>query len=157
MEKKSEIHKPIKRLDALQPLSRDHHHALLLVWKIRKGLKSKTELSRITKYVHWFYDQYLVPHFAFEEMYIYPILGDNALIIKALLEHRQLENRVNDTLNFENNLADFADLLESHIRFEERVLFNAIQNVATTEQLEAIKEALPKHSFIENETDKFWE
>jgi len=30
---------PIKRNEAIAELSRDHHFALLLVWKIREGLK----------------------------------------------------------------------------------------------------------------------
>ena len=30
---------PIKRHDALKHFSRDHHFGLLLVWKIREGVK----------------------------------------------------------------------------------------------------------------------
>ncbi|CDF79955.1 hypothetical protein BN863_22430 [Formosa agariphila KMM 3901] len=31
--------KPLKRHKSLQPLSRDHHHGLLLAWKIRADLR----------------------------------------------------------------------------------------------------------------------
>ena len=34
-------HKPQKRHKALQPLSREHHHGLLLSWKIRSGFNKK--------------------------------------------------------------------------------------------------------------------
>lgn len=39
--------KSIKRTKALQPLSRDHHHGLLLCWKIRQGIKLNVEPERI--------------------------------------------------------------------------------------------------------------
>ena len=39
--------KPIKRHKALQPLSRDHHHGLLLSWKIRAGFSKNIEPNRI--------------------------------------------------------------------------------------------------------------
>jgi len=42
---------PIKRNEALKPISRDHHHALLLGWKIRQGIKNKIPAERIKKYV----------------------------------------------------------------------------------------------------------
>jgi len=38
---------PIKRSIALQPLSREHHHGLLLCWKIRTGLKKGIDIDRI--------------------------------------------------------------------------------------------------------------
>lgn len=34
-----EVKKPIKRNAAIVEFSKDHHFALLLVWKIREGLK----------------------------------------------------------------------------------------------------------------------
>jgi len=40
---------PIKRNEALKPLSRDHHHGLLLCWKIRQGIKLNIEPERIKK------------------------------------------------------------------------------------------------------------
>lgn len=43
--------KPIKRHTALKPLSREHHHGLLLSWKIREGLKRNIEIPRIKKYI----------------------------------------------------------------------------------------------------------
>ena len=35
--------KPLKRHAGLVELSRDHHHGLLLSWKIRQGLKKEIE------------------------------------------------------------------------------------------------------------------
>ena len=47
--------KPLKRHKALQPLSRDHHHGLLLSWKIRSGFKKNIDVERIKVYADWFY------------------------------------------------------------------------------------------------------
>ena len=43
-------HKPQKRHKALQPLSREHHHGLLLSWKIRAGFSKNIEPKRIKVY-----------------------------------------------------------------------------------------------------------
>ena len=47
--------------------------------------------------------------------------------------------------------------LEKHIRFEERVLFNEIEKVATSEQLLQIEMDSSDKSFYENLSDPFWE
>ena len=41
---------PIKRSEFLKPISREHHHGLLLCWKIRAGLKKGIEPERIKLY-----------------------------------------------------------------------------------------------------------
>src|SRR5690606_3210653 len=60
-------HTPIKRHKALQGVSREHHHGLLLCWKIRTGLAKNISPDRIKTYVDWFFDVYLRPHFELEE------------------------------------------------------------------------------------------
>ena len=47
--------------------------------------------------------------------------------------------------------------LEKHIRFEDRVLFEKIQNAASPENMEAIKKLHSSEKFIDNSTDVFWE
>jgi hemerythrin-like domain-containing protein len=47
--------------------------------------------------------------------------------------------------------------LEMHIRFEERVLFNAIQSLASSEQLIQIEIDCVDKCFYENLSDPFWE
>ena len=68
---------PIKRHNALQGVSREHHHGLLLCWKIRTGLSKNIPLERIKVYVDWFYTNYLVPHFELEETYMVKSLLDD--------------------------------------------------------------------------------
>lgn len=157
MNKESVEKKPIKRHKVLQPLSRDHHHTLLLVWKIRKGLSNGIGPQRIKKYVEWFYKTYADAHFELEEKYIYPVLNQNdALVVKALEEHKELKKLFAAQNNLTDNLTALAVLLETHIRFEERILLNVIQEKATDRQLQFIAEHIPELRFEENESDSFW-
>ncbi len=154
MEKK----KPIKRHKALQPLSRQHHFGLLFSWKLRKGFSKNIETERMQEYAKWFYEQEIQPHFYDEEKYLFPILEEgNELIERALKEHRRLKRLFNDIKNPEKSLNCLEEELDAHIRFEERVLFNEIQKVATEAQLDKI-EAI--HNGIEKSPDyhdPFWE
>jgi iron-sulfur cluster repair protein YtfE (RIC family) len=148
---------PIKRNESLQPLSREHHQGLLLCWKIRKGISGDANPVRIKKYIDWFYREHLVPHFELEEKYIFPILGEShQSVALAVAEHRTLEKLVNGSMNSYTELEEFASALESHIRFEERILFNEIQEAATPEQLKFIDTVHHEEAFHDNTEDVFW-
>jgi hypothetical protein len=150
--------KPIKRNEDLKFLSRDHHHALMLCWKIRVGIKKDIVITRIKKYADWFYKIHMLPHFDVEEKFIFTILGsDHEWIKKAIAEHRSITRLFESTLDTQKDLNRIADELESHIRFEERVLFNEIQKQATAEQLESIRINHSDEKFTDNLTDPFWE
>ena len=147
---------PIKRNESLTPLSREHHHGLLLCWKIRTGYRKHIEVSRIQAYADWFYKNHLMAHFEVEEKYVFTVLGnEHELVKRALMEHRKLRKlfeRVNDE---EKNLGLIEEKLDAHIRFEERVLFNEIQDVASPSELEEI---LARHSAqTEIHPDEEWE
>ncbi|RTE52750.1 hemerythrin domain-containing protein [Arenibacter aquaticus] len=149
--------KPIKRHLVLQPLSREHHQGLLLSWKIRTGFTKKIAYSRIKAYTDWFYKTYLIPHFTEEETHIFPILGeDNDLVKKAITQHRRLKRLFNTEKDIEKSLAIIEEELEQHIRFEERILFNEIQKVATEQQLQTIAAHQNEKEYIENSSDMFW-
>lgn len=149
--------KPIKRHLLLQDLSRDHHHGLLLCWKIRTGFKKGIEPKRIMKYVQWFWKDHLKAHFKIEEETVFPILGrEHDLIKKVLSEHRKIKRLMEGIDNIEVRLNSIEEQLEQHIRFEERVLFNEIQKVATDEELRKIKAAYSEEKFIDNLKDPFW-
>lgn len=151
-----EMPKPIKRIEELQPLSREHHYGLLVCWKIRQGIKKEIALERIKKYTNWFWDKHLQYHFEIEEKYIFPIIGnEHNLVVQAVKEHQQLKKFFKDQTDLSNSLSQLEQNLQKHIRFEERVLFNEIQKVATKEELELI--ASVHTSNIENEyQDEFW-
>lgn len=149
---------PSKRHTALKPLSREHHHGLLLCWKIRTGIKKEIETLRIWSYVSWFYDNHLAQHFETEEKYIYPVLGsDNEFIKKAVSEHRKIKHLIQEATKSYKNLNLIAEIIENHIRFEERSLFHKIQAIATEEQLQQINSQHTEVKFIDNLNDPFWE
>lgn len=150
--------KPIKRNESLKQLSRDHHYGLLLCWKIKTGFSKQVSYQRIKIYTDWFYEKHLFPHFETEEKYVFPVLGDkNKLIKKAIKEHRHISNLFHDQSNIESSLKQIQIVLEKHIRFEERILFNEIQNAASNEQLKNIQIFHSDEKFVDNLNDIFWE
>lgn len=148
--------KPLKRHKALQPLSREHHHGLLLSWKIRAGFSKSIEPQRIKKYADWFFKSHLLPHFEVEELHVFSILGPNdELVKKALAEHRLLKRLFEDE-DIIHALSKIEEVLDNHIRFEERVLFPEIQKVATESQLAEIEKIHNETAFLDNLEDEFW-
>ena len=147
---------PIKRHLSLQPLSRDHHDGLLLKWKINKGITKGIEISRIQKYVDWFFKEHLIPHFRIEEDHLFTIDGESNSVKQALLEHNELIRLFNIEKKDEEVLIKIGNLLEDHIRFEERVLFNELQSKATNEELKEIEALHTKGTSCDLVEDKFW-
>lgn len=148
---------PLKRVPELQALSHDHHHGLLLCWKIRTGLAKQVEPQHIKEYVDWFFQKHLLPHFELEEKYIFTILAeDNELTKQAVTEHQRLKYLFGKTSDLETNLKHIEKELNAHIRFEERVLFAEIQKIATKAQLTKIDKIHSKEVFIEKENGDFW-
>lgn len=150
---------PIKRHKALQPLSRDHHHGLLLSWKIRQGFKKGIDTERILSYARWFWHAHLLGHFQLEEKHLFPILGnDNPMVKRALSEHRRLARLFTSTdSDSARSLSLIEEELELHIRFEERQLFNAIQEIATREQW-LVLEQIHSDAYHNDEwKDEFWQ
>ena len=149
--------KPLKRHKALQPLSREHHHGLLLSWKIRSGFNKNIDSKRIKTYTDWFFETHLIPHFEIEEKHIFTILeNDSELIKRALAEHRRLKRLFNETTEVTKSLGKIEEELEQHIRFEERVLFPEIQKIATEEQMQLIEKIHHQEPFKDKLDDEFW-
>lgn len=150
---------PLKRHEALRPLSKDHHHGLLLCWKIREGRKKQVGTKRIKAYTDFFYGSQLRPHFNFEEEEIFVLLGeDHPMIKKAKRDHQRLEQLFKQEDQVDRALTEIEKELEEHIRFEERVLFNEIQQEVSEDKLEALqnKEDEIKTPDPDDWNDKFW-
>lgn len=151
--------KPLKRHPALIPLSQDHHFGLLLTWKIRQGFNRGVESQRILSYVSYFVNEHLEKHFQNEEHYLFSFLAKNDLLRKeAEGQHEYLrklfETMMGGAAVEEADLKEFADSLESHIRFEERKLFPYIQVELTEEDLKEFQE---KMKMIHEKVDEHWE
>ncbi len=146
----------MKRHVALQPTSREHHFGLLLGWKIREGFKRKVAPERIKKYTDWFWENHLMHHFLFEEKYIFPILEDKHPFVKrALREHRRLRRLFTAFKETERYLYLIEEELTAHIRFEERILFKEVENLASPTQLALIEREHSK-KMITHWEDEFW-
>ncbi|MEQ8908731.1 MAG: hemerythrin domain-containing protein [Vicingaceae bacterium] len=148
---------PIKRHPALQPLSREHHQGLLLVFKIGKGLERGVAPERIHRYILWFYEQYLKAHFKAEEKYLFTLLEANDEgVQQALEDHHQINSWVMKKEVGEVDLMKFKQLLERHIRFEERQLFNRIQEESSKAELAQLALNLEEEDFCHLYEDEFW-
>jgi hemerythrin-like domain-containing protein len=149
--------KPIKRYQSLQSLSHEHHDALLLCWKIRTAFTNNIPVERVKKYSDWFYQNHVLPHFSIEEKSLYPVLGNNELVKKAIQEHRRLSQLFESKEDVQKTLLIIANELETHIRFEERVLFGEIQKAVKEDELDKINLGHAAGEPIKEWADKFWE
>lgn len=155
--------KPIKRSEHIILLSKDHHVSLLFCWKIRQGLKMSVETERIKKYVQNFWQHHMQPHFNEEEDILFAPLKDEK-VQKAIDEHGQIKAQINTLLNSsemedETGLALLADMVDKHVRYEERELFPYLEKTLIHEQLETIGKQLNlrKPSTLKDDfEDEFW-
>ena len=104
------------------------------------------DASRIIKYVQYFHSHFLLPHFREEELFLFSSLNDNR-IEKAIEQHKEinklvaeLANNTEDNVNVQ--LEKLANLVDDHVRYEERRVVSAYRKCLTGEQLEAIGKKL---------------
>jgi iron-sulfur cluster repair protein YtfE (RIC family) len=130
---------PAKRHPSLIPLSHDHHHGLVLAFRLREGLpRNRKPFDRPHEQaedtVRFFHDN-LVIHFQAEEEMLFPAIRLHvpqaiALLDTLIAEHATMRNSVEqlsrivpDDPSLPLFLKSFGDVLERHIRSEERELF----------------------------------
>ncbi|BCK87536.1 hypothetical protein MIZ01_1320 [Sideroxyarcus emersonii] len=120
----------MKRIPALQTLSREHHSALVLAKACIRAaeLDAGTAIAVQCANVQLAFTAELMPHFDFEERNLLPVLsaaGDTALVERTLKEHEAMRGMVRTICDHNETaaLAAFGHLLADHVRFEERELF----------------------------------
>jgi iron-sulfur cluster repair protein YtfE (RIC family) len=154
--------KPIKRSKALVRFSQEHHYNLLLIWQIKEGLRNSIKAERISDFVLFFFDQELEGHLNNEEEDLFNKLPpDNELLEKVLDDHNKIKRLIGKIRNDRSSiqlLLEFAENLENHIRFEERIMFNYMQdNFSEVEMFElAAKYGEKPTDVTANWEDKFW-
>lgn len=153
--------KPIKRSEHILKLSKDHHFSLLFCWKIRQGLKRGVNPGRIKNYVLYFQDTHMRVHFREEEEVLFGHIRHEA-VERAREDHRIITSLIDSLEGMEEErmkeeLARLADLVDAHVRFEERELFPHLEKTLTLAQLEDIGRQLhetpPAKDCYE---DEFW-
>ena len=144
-----------RRHESLIPLSREHHYALMLCLRIRRGLRQHKEdaawLALTARDAVSFFEGDLIPHFEAEEAVLFPAMrefsGTSELIRELLDEHRELGGLVEqlrrpEGVRLAGPLNGFADLLEAHIRREERSLFPIYEQQASPELARRVGQAI---------------
>lgn len=134
----------MKRCPELQKLSREHHPALTLSVRLKRDAMSGDE-ARIAVAcwkVRQLFENELKPHFAEEEDCLLPLLaaaGAEALVARTLAEHVEIMHLA-QALETPNgtSLLRFAEAITAHVRFEERELFEAAQQLLDQEALSRI-------------------
>jgi len=132
----------MKRCPQLQPLSDDHHNALVLARRTKAAADRAGERSALAQAwedVRLRFALELEPHFRVEEALLFPQLetaGERALVGRARADHARLRALVRAEVD--PQLArEFGELLHRHVRFEERDLFPRAEIVLSLEVLEA--------------------
>ena len=152
--------KPLKRSKELAPLSREHHDGLLFAWKIKQGLANGTPIETLCNYTRWFWLNHIKPHFRDEEKVLVKFLPqDNALVQQMFKEHAQIRDLIIslDKEPDSNSLLLLAEVINNHIRFEERQLFGYAEENLSPEQLDEIYKDLPHDLHCHTEwEDEFW-
>ena len=159
----------ILRHSTLQPLSRQHHQGLLVSLLLEKGLKKNASLKEMRDFIIQFWEEELRSHFEKEDLLFLPLAYKYPQLIDALTQLKKEHQEIRLIIQKLNNearadqfdtIASFANSLEKHIRFEERQLFNAIQEVLPEDELNDFTDELKSISekdFCTKYAVKFWE
>lgn len=141
------VHAPIKRHEALQPLSRDHFTGLSHAQRLIKAA-SKDRIAR-HKALAGFIDAWnteLSDHFDDEERLFHGcitqadqqrLLSEHATIRAHIEEAKVLRSAIDPS---PDRLMHFGQTLNDHIRWEERDLFGKIEGSLDAEQLRMMSE-----------------
>jgi iron-sulfur cluster repair protein YtfE (RIC family) len=122
---------------SLIPLSHDHHHGLALALRCRKQALGQIKpmgaagLRERAREFLSFYTGNLFTHFRAEEEVLFPLIcaaapGSSAIINELIRDHEQIRAAVAQLeggAGLAKLIFDLGDLLERHIRKEERELF----------------------------------
>jgi hypothetical protein len=144
-----------KRSRELRPLSSEHHQALLIAFQLKKGLAGHSEsagapkdLPGLLALARRFEDSVFLAHTRAEE----ELLGGHlsaADMRRLQFEHGEMIRllelaRTARPGDLRQALTSFAELLERHIRWEERELFPSCEHALGEDELALIGHELEK-------------
>jgi len=150
----------MQRHPSLIPISHEHHRALAQALFLRRAAEADAEAreAAVLEYLA-FVGAELVPHMGREEANVFPlVLGDDEgreVVARLVAEHERLIE-LSHRLALEQETAatrpetlrEIGELLNEHVRLEERVLLPLAERLMSDEDLEAIG-----HSFCEGYCD----
>ncbi|MBK9730985.1 MAG: hemerythrin domain-containing protein [Chitinophagaceae bacterium] len=144
----------MKRHPVLARFSREHHKALLTAQYIKTDAPAfrgmPFSLAGKQEYVLRFFQEHLKNHFQQEEailfLWVRKMKPEMAGLIDELVaEHRAIETlirKIESNDDIETQLDVLGRLMELHIRKEERILFQQLQEKLSTEEFAAIENQL---------------
>jgi hemerythrin-like domain-containing protein len=139
----------VKRHVALQPLSRDHHVALVVAQRLRRATDADSAAARVAFLEFW--RAHGAHHFRVEEDVLLPAYaayGDpEALcVVRMLVDHVRIRAQA-QRLELEDapaveSLHALGTALERHVRLEEREVFPLIEAALPPKACEALIDAV---------------
>lgn len=149
----------VKRSRELSPLSSEHHQALLVAFQLKKAIAGHAEtagaprdLDGLVALARRFEESVFLVHIEAEEELLGRHLSpEDARRLKE--EHRELRHLLHEArstrqANRRSPLLAFADLLERHIRWEERELFQRCEAALTPADLSTLGHELEKRLVV---------
>lgn len=140
----------MRRSPQLLQLSREHHTALVLAKRAQRLAKGTAiDAREFMATLPAVFEQELEPHFQVEEIALLSALRAaesaaevTAMVERTLLEHAGLRELMQQIGRQDfSSLAAFGELLDAHVRFEERELFNRAEALLSPADLARVDEA----------------
>lgn len=138
-----------KRHQALLPLTRDHHHALVQARRLKDAAASADRKIRIRAADDFlnFYLGRALHHFREEQELFFPSATESEeaspLVVRAVMEHLNVHRLVGllrkQLASAEVGgglLGEISEALRKHVRFEEDELFPLIERLVSSDRLE---------------------
>jgi hemerythrin-like domain-containing protein len=132
----------MKRTEALQQLSGDHHRALEAALKLRRATDADAETAKRDFLDFWRGHGAL--HFRVEEDVMLPgsaghVDPTDPAVVRVLTDHVEIRRRAGELADGERSdpaeLNELGELLNDHVRHEERVLFPMIEEALPEDEL----------------------
>jgi hypothetical protein len=138
----------MKRHPALQPLSDDHHGALVLARRLRRSSPRLTasDVASLAGETRRQLEEELEPHFRVEEEHLLSVLEahDAAnLAARTAADHARLRSLIRGAWE-PATAGEIGTLLERHVRFEEREMFPKLESILGDAELERIRQVVER-------------
>jgi hemerythrin-like domain-containing protein len=155
---------PLKRHPELVALSREHHFELLFSWKIKQGLAQHVDSRIIQDYVRYFWDHSMENHLEKEEKIVVQVLSEADPMRYRIQQDHDLIRSLVHYLSGEVKDVDYLldalqNIVQVHVRFEEREFFPYLERVASPEQLILMGQEMHKHTElpVDDFLPAFWQ
>lgn len=138
----------MRRSEELATLSREHHVALEVALRLRRATAQDADAVRVAFLA--FFEGEARDHFRAEEELLLPafarhVASDDPDVVRVLVEHVELRRRADDMASGSCDLRalhELGDLLNAHVRHEERTLFPRVEAALDPVELAALGAAL---------------